>query len=48
MAWGLEIGFEGGTIRLDGEAVEGRIRSPEVTAAASRVSVHPAGAARRW
>lgn len=41
MAWGLEIGFEGGTVRLDGRPVEGRIRSPEVTIAASRVSVHP-------
>jgi CMP/dCMP kinase len=41
LAWSLAIDFEGGTIRLDGEPVEGRIRSPEVTLAASRVSVHP-------
>jgi CMP/dCMP kinase len=41
MAWHLEIGFEGGTVRLDGQTVEGRIRSPEVTVAASKVSVHP-------
>ena len=41
LAWGLEIDFEGDSIRLDGKPVEGRIRSPEVTVAASRVSVHP-------
>src|SRR5262245_49728802 len=41
MAWGLDIDFDGDTIRLDGRPVEGRIRSPEVTTAASRVSVHP-------
>jgi cytidylate kinase len=41
LAWGLDIDFEGDTIRLDGMPVEGRIRSPEVTVAASRVSVHP-------
>jgi CMP/dCMP kinase len=41
LAWGLDIDFEGDTIRLDGKPVEGRIRSPEVTIAASRVSVHP-------
>jgi CMP/dCMP kinase len=41
MAWDLDIDFEGDTIRLDGKPVEGRIRSPEVTIAASRVSVHP-------
>jgi CMP/dCMP kinase len=41
LAWGLDIDFEGDTIRLDGTPVEGRIRSPEVTVAASRVSVHP-------
>jgi cytidylate kinase len=28
-------------VRLDGQPVEGRIRTPEVTIAASRVSVHP-------
>lgn len=41
LAWDLDIDFDGDTIRLDGRPVEGRIRSPEVTTAASRVSVHP-------
>jgi cytidylate kinase len=41
LAWNLDIDFDGDTIRLDGKPVEGRIRSPEVTVAASRVSVHP-------
>jgi CMP/dCMP kinase len=41
MAWDLDIGFEGDSIRLDGKPVGGRIRSPEVTIAASHVSVHP-------
>jgi CMP/dCMP kinase len=41
LAWDLDIDFAGDTIRLDGKPVEGRIRSPEVTVAASRVSVHP-------
>jgi cytidylate kinase len=41
MAWDLDIGFDGDSIRLDGQAVGGRIRSPEVTIAASKVSVHP-------
>jgi cytidylate kinase len=41
LAWDLDIDFEGDTIRLDGKPVEGKIRSPEVTIAASRVSVHP-------
>jgi cytidylate kinase len=41
MAWGLAIDFDGDTVRLDGKPVEGRIRSPEVTIAASNVSVHP-------
>jgi cytidylate kinase len=41
MAWKLDLDFEGDTIRLDGKPVEGRIRSPEVTLAASRVSIHP-------
>ena len=41
LAWDLNIDFQGDTIRLDGKPVEGRIRSPEVTIAASRVSVHP-------
>ena len=41
LAWELDINFEGDSIQLDGKPVEGRIRSPEVTVAASRVSVHP-------
>jgi cytidylate kinase len=41
LAWDLDIDFDGDTIRLDGKPVEGRIRSPEVTTAASLVSVHP-------
>jgi cytidylate kinase len=41
MAWDLGISFDGDTIRLDGKPVGGRIRSPEVTVAASKVSVHP-------
>jgi cytidylate kinase len=41
MAWDLDIGFSGDTIQLDGKPVEGAIRSPEVTVASSKVSVHP-------
>jgi cytidylate kinase len=41
VAWELKINFDGDSIHLDGKPVEGRIRSPEVTVAASRVSVHP-------
>ena len=41
MAWGLEIGFDGDTVLLDGKPAEGRIRTPEVTVASSKVSVHP-------
>jgi cytidylate kinase len=41
LAWNLEIDFERDTIRLNGTPVEGKIRSPEVTIAASHVSVHP-------
>jgi CMP/dCMP kinase len=41
LAWDLDIDFQGDTIRLDGTPVEGKIRAPEVTLAASRVSVHP-------
>jgi CMP/dCMP kinase len=41
LAWDLTIGFEGDTVTLDGEKVGGRIRSPQVTVAASHVSVHP-------
>jgi cytidylate kinase len=38
----LEIAFEGRAVLLDGEDVSDRIRTPEVSAAASRVSVHAA------
>jgi cytidylate kinase len=41
LAWGLEIGFDGDTVLLDGKPAAGRIRSPEVTVASSKVSVHP-------
>jgi CMP/dCMP kinase len=41
LAWGLAIGFEDDTVTLDGQKVGGRIRTPEVTVAASHVSVHP-------
>jgi cytidylate kinase len=41
LAWDLDIGFSGDTIQLDGKPVEGKIRSPEVTVASSKVSVHP-------
>ncbi len=39
LARGLRIGLDGG-VTLDGRDVAAEIRSPEVTAAASRVSVH--------
>jgi CMP/dCMP kinase len=38
----VEIEFDGETVLLDGEDVSETIRTPEVDAAASRVSVHPA------
>jgi CMP/dCMP kinase len=41
LAWDLDIDFEGDTVRLDGRPVEGQIRTPAVTIAASHVSVHP-------
>jgi CMP/dCMP kinase len=41
LAWQLDIGFGGDSVLLDGKPVGGEIRSPEVTVAASRVSVHP-------
>jgi len=41
IAEGLEIEFGGGRVRLAGEDVSEAIRRPEVSAAASRVSVHP-------
>lgn len=41
LAEGLEIDFDGRRVLLDGEDVTDEIRAPEVSAAASRVSVHP-------
>ncbi|MBN8867258.1 MAG: (d)CMP kinase [Solirubrobacterales bacterium] len=37
----IEIGFEDGLVLIDGVDVSDEIRSPEVTEAASQVSVHP-------
>ena len=42
LARGLELELDGGSVRLDGRDVSEAIREPEVSAAASRVSVHPA------
>jgi CMP/dCMP kinase len=42
LAAGLEIDFDGRRVLLDGRDVSDVIRRPEVTADASRVSVHPA------
>lgn len=41
LASGLSIEMGNGEVRLDGEDVGEEIRSPEVSEAASRVSVHP-------
>lgn len=41
LAEGLAIDFDGQRVLLDGEDVSEEIRAPEVSAAASRVSVHP-------
>lgn len=41
LAEGLEIGFDGRRVLLGEREVGDEIRSPEVTAAASQVSVHP-------
>ena len=41
LARAIEIGLDDGRVRLDGEDVSEQIRSAEVTAAASRVAVHP-------
>jgi cytidylate kinase len=41
LARGLEIAIADGRVRLDGEDVTEDIRAAEVSAAASRVSVHP-------
>ena len=38
---GIEVALAGGRVSLDGEDVTEAIRTPEVSAAASRVSVHP-------
>ena len=40
LAGGLEIAFEGDRVELDGEDVTAAIREPDVSAAASLVSVH--------
>jgi CMP/dCMP kinase len=42
IAAGLGLELNAGRVELDGEDVSEQIRSPEVSAAASRVSVHPA------
>jgi CMP/dCMP kinase len=41
LAESLEIGFDGDRVLLGGRDVSAAIRTPEVTAAASRISVHP-------
>ncbi len=41
LAESLEIDFDGQRVLLDGDDVTEEIRTPEVSAAASRVSVHP-------
>jgi CMP/dCMP kinase len=41
LAAGLAIEFEGARVELDGGDVSSAIREPEVSATASRVSVHP-------
>jgi CMP/dCMP kinase len=41
LAEGLEIDFEGERVLLGGEDVSDQIRTPQVSAAASQVSVHP-------
>jgi CMP/dCMP kinase len=41
LAEGLEIGFDGRRVRLGKRDVSDEIRAPEVSAAASQVSVHP-------
>ena len=41
VARSLAIGFNGASVELDGRDVSAAIREPEVSAAASRVSVHP-------
>jgi CMP/dCMP kinase len=41
LAEGLEIDFDGRRVLLDGDDVTNQIREPEISAAASHVSVHP-------
>jgi cytidylate kinase len=41
LARAVEIGVDDGRVKLDGEDVSDAIRAPEVSAASSRVSVHP-------
>ena len=41
LATGLEMGLDRGSAILDGDDVSAAIRDPEVSAAASRASVHP-------
>jgi cytidylate kinase len=41
LARGIEIAIDGGQVSLDGETVTDAIRASNVSAAASRVSVHP-------
>lgn len=41
LAEGLEVGFDGRLVLLGHRDVSREVRTPEVTAAASRVSVHP-------
>jgi len=41
LADGLELTLDGNRVELDGADVSARIRAPEVSEAASRVSVHP-------
>ena len=41
LARGVEVGLRDGRVELDGEDVTAAIREPAVSAAASRVSVHP-------
>ena len=41
LAQGLDLSFDGDAVLLSGDDVSEAIREPEVTAAASRVSVHP-------
>lgn len=41
VARGLEIGLEDQRVVLDGEEVGAALRAPEVSAAASRIAVHP-------